>query len=182
MQCAPGIVSRRTYNRALPIHRHRGHFSKRNFCKDKSATHDNVTIIGTFWVQSHFWYILVSEGIWKRNCNYGLSFIGMSVRRSSRSGFGRSTGNDVSGRCKRHYFPFPLPFFSVATFSHRRDAKIKKLILRKLLWIPENLGVDTFPDPIGHFGASWWILQVVRRCRQWASAPGAARLVLVQYS
>ena len=26
MQCAPGIVSRRTYNRALPIHRHRGHF------------------------------------------------------------------------------------------------------------------------------------------------------------
>ena len=26
MQCAPGIVSRKTYNRALPIYRHRGHF------------------------------------------------------------------------------------------------------------------------------------------------------------
>ena len=43
-----------------------------------------------------------------------------------------------------------------------------------------NLGIDTFPDPIGHFGAPWrpfWILQAVRRCRRWASAPFAARLV-----
>ena len=30
--------------------------------------------------------------------------IGTSVRRSSRSAFGRSTGNDVSGHYKRHYF------------------------------------------------------------------------------
>ena len=46
--------------------------------------------------------------------------------------------------------------------------------------MPKNLGVDTFPDPVGHFGAHWWpfwILQAVRRCRRWASAPGAARLV-----
>ena len=40
--------------------------------------------------------------------------IGTSVRRLSRSAFGRLTGNDVSD----HYF-FP---FSVMTFSHRRSA------------------------------------------------------------
>jgi len=48
--------------------------------------------------------------------------------------------------------------------------------------MPENLGVDTFPNPVGHFGAHWrpfWILQAVRRCRRWASAPFAARLVLL---
>ena len=57
---------------------------------------------------------------------------------------------------------------------------------------PQNLGVDTFPDPVGHFGAHWQAvrrcrqcgvaggaaLQAVRRCRRLASAPGAARLVL----
>ena len=48
--------------------------------------------------------------------------------------------------------------------------------------MPKNLGVDTFPDPVRNFGAPWrpfWILQAVRRCRRWASAPGAARLVFV---
>ena len=30
---------------------------------------------------------------------------------------------------------------------------IKKLILQKLTGEPKNLGVDPFPDPIGHFGA-----------------------------
>ena len=32
--------------------------------------------------------------------------VGTSVRRSSRSSFGRLTGNDVSGHYKRHYFLF----------------------------------------------------------------------------
>ena len=39
----------------------------------------------------------------------------------------------------------------------------------KLLKMANNLGLDPFPDPIGHFGGSWqpfWILQVVRRCRR----------------
>ena len=46
--------------------------------------------------------------------------------------------------------------------------------------MPKNLGVDTFPDPVRHFGVPWqpfWILQAVRRCRRWVSAPFAARLV-----
>ena len=40
------------------------------------------------------------------------------------------------------FFPpfFPVFFSSVATFSHRRSARIKKLILRKLLRTPKNLG------------------------------------------
>ena len=45
---------------------------------------------------------------------------------------------------------------------------------------PKNLGVDTFPDPLCHFGPPWrpfWILQEVRRCRWWASAPGGTSLV-----
>ena len=59
--------------------------------------------------------------------------IGTSVRRSSRSAFGRLTGNDVSGHYKRHYFLsfffflFFSFFFSVVYFSHRRRALIKNL-------------------------------------------------------
>ena len=34
----------------------------------------------------------------------------------------------------------------VATFSHRRSARIKKLILRKWLEMANNLGVEPFPD------------------------------------
>ena len=55
---------------------------------------------------------------------------------------------------------------------------------QKLLRTPKNLGVDTFPDPLCHFGAPWrpfWILQAVRRCRRLASAPFAARLVFGSY-
>ena len=48
-------------------------------------------------------------------------------------------------------------------FSHRRSALIKKLIYLKLMGMPKNLGVDLFPDPVGHFGAPWqpfWIFEV----------------------
>ena len=41
--------------------------------------------------------------------------------------------------------------------------------------MPKNLRVDTFPDPVGHFGAPWqpyWILHAVRRCRQGGVAGG----------
>ena len=50
--------------------------------------------------------------------------------------------------------------------------------------MPKNFGVDTFPDPVGHFEAPWrlfLILQAVWRCRQWESAPGAAMLVFSKY-
>ena len=40
--------------------------------------------------------------------------------------------------------------------SHKRSARIKKLILRKLMGEPKNLGVNHFPDPFGHFEAPWW--------------------------
>ena len=51
-----------------------------------------------------------------------------------------------------------------------------------MLRTPKNLGVNTFADPVSHFGAPkqpFWILQAVRRCRRCASAPFAARLVFV---
>ena len=51
-------------------------------------------------------------------CYFQFSFvykdIGMSVRRSSRSAFGRSSGNDVSGHYKHHYFLFYLLFLARA--------------------------------------------------------------------
>ena len=46
----------------------------------------------------------------------------------------------------------------------------QKLIWQKLLRMPKNLGVDTFPDPVGHFEATWWpfwilqALQAVSEC------------------
>ena len=74
-----------------------------------------------------------------------------------RSAFGWSTvGNDV-----------------VATIFI--SARIKPLIKESCLERP-----ITFPDPVRYFGAPWrsfWILQVVRHCRRWASALFDARLV-----
>ena len=48
---------------------------------------------------------------------------------------------------------FSLCFFSVVYVSHRRSARIKKLISRKWLEMANNLGLDPFQDHIGHFGA-----------------------------
>ena len=53
----------------------------------------------------------LSLGIFNSDGNYTsilFQSFGTSVRRSSRSALGRSTGNDISGHCKRHYF---LSFF-----------------------------------------------------------------------
>ena len=36
--------------------------------------------------------------------------------------------------------PAPFHFSSVQKFSHRRGAQIKKLILRKLIGVPNNIG------------------------------------------
>ena len=73
---------------------------------------------------------------------------GMSERRFS----GRSTaGNDVVATIIISLFPI-------------------KLILQKLLRTLKNLGVDTFPDPVRHFGAPWrpfWILQALQVVSEW---------------
>ena len=64
----------------------------------------------------------------------------------------RSTDNDVSG----HYFcrySFPPTFFSSQSRPFlRRNARIKKPIEQKLFRAANNIGVDPFPDPVGHFG------------------------------
>ena len=74
-----------------------------------------------------------------------------------RSAFGRLTaGNDVVATIIISLFFFS--FFS----RFRRSDRIKKAILQKLLRMPKNPGVDTFPDSVGHFGPPWrsfWILQ-----------------------
>ena len=58
-----------------------------------------------------------------------------------------------------------IVFWHERAAFHRRSARIKKLILRKLLRMPKNLGVVTFPEPVGHFGTHWrpfWILQALQ--------------------
>ena len=65
----------------------------------------------------------------------------------------------------------PSPFFSPpsSTFLIEGVLRRNKLIFQNLTGAPQNLAVDTFPDPVGHFGAPWrpyWNLQVVRRCRR----------------
>ena len=61
-------------------------------------------------------------------------------------------------------FP-PLFFSSVATFSHKRSARIKKLIQQKLIRAPKTLEAETFPDSVGHLWAPYrpfWIFQVMQ--------------------
>ena len=95
---------------------------------------------------------------------------------------------------------FYFLFFSVFYFFHRRRTQIKKTYLAKVdgsiqqprvgYWIPFHtllaiLGPLTAILDIwgSHRSRSWdvaggEVLQAVRHCRRWASAPGAARLFL----
>ena len=62
--------------------------------------------------------------------------------------------------------PFWVPLVAILDFlgSHRRNARIKKLILQKLTGAPKNLGIDHYTDPGGHFGSPWrpfWIFEVL---------------------
>ena len=80
---------------------------------------------------------------------------GTSGRRCSRSPLGGRLATTIVDRYFHHYFLFFLSIlFSVATFSHRGSARIKKLIQQKLLEIANILGLHPFPDLVGHFGAS----------------------------
>ena len=56
--------------------------------------------------------------------------IGASVRRTSRSAFGRSTGNDVSGHYKRHYFLFSFFSSPSSTFLIEVVLKSKNLFTK----------------------------------------------------
>ena len=64
----------------------------------------------------------------------------------------RWTGNDVGG----HYFHHSFPgFLRRALFSRIK----KKTYLAKVVYsiiAPNNLWLDPFPDPVGHFWAPWW--------------------------
>ena len=63
------------------------------------------------------------------------------------------------------FFLFLFFFFlSVVYFSHRRSARIKKLMVRNLTGAPKKHGLHPFLDPVGHFGAPWrpfWIFVVL---------------------
>ena len=87
-----------------------------------------------------------------------LNPFGTSSWHYSRLPLGGRMATTIVDRYFHHYpfFCFLKKNFSVATFSHRRSARIKKLISRKLTGAPKILGVDHFQDPVGHFEAPWW--------------------------
>ena len=75
---------------------------------------------------------LKCQGSFEKGLRTTISYLKISnwheLRRCNRA-FRRSTGNDVSGHYFHHYFRFVFSFcFSVAPFSHRRSAPIKKPI------------------------------------------------------
>ena len=92
-------------------------------------------------------------------------------RCSSRSAFGQSTGNDISGHCKGHYFPdFSRVFFTLPITFLIEVLGSQTTYLAKVNGSPR---VDTFPDPVSHFGgplaaildfACGAVLRVVSEC------------------
>ena len=57
-----------------------------------------------------------------------------------------------------------LPVDRLTATDCNADRSCQKLIQRKLTGAPNNLGLESFPDPVGHFGAPWrpfWIFQVL---------------------
>ena len=55
----------------------------------------------------------------------------------------------------RNFFPPSSTFFIEEVLG-------SKNLFGKLTGAPKNLGVDTFPDPVGHFGAPWWPFWISR--------------------
>ena len=59
----------------------------------------------------------------------------------------------MSGDSKqRNFLRIFCHFFPLLSTFLKRSAQIKKLILKKLMGAPEDLGVGTFSEPISHFG------------------------------
>ena len=85
-------------------------------------------------------------------------------------------GNDFNSDYFHYCFHCVLFFSSVVCFSSK-ECPNHKLILQKLFGAPNS----SFSDPACHFGTCWWplFLLMVQHCRRLASAPGAARLLLL---
>ena len=66
----------------------------------------------------------------------------------------------ISKPCRLFWGPW-LPFWILRPLIGRntRSARIQKLIEQNLMGVPNNRGLDPFPDPVGHFGAwrPFWI-------------------------
>ena len=72
---------------------------------------------------------------------------GTSGRRSSWSAFGRSTGKDVSGHFKRHYFLFFLFFSPLSTFLKEGVLGSNNLFSESCLECPKTSGYTPFQTP-----------------------------------
>ena len=96
-------------------------------------------------------------------CQLSSNIIGTSGQRSSRSAFGRSTGNDVSGHNNRHHL-FSLVLSSVLYFLH---SKSWRECPKTYSWTPFQTPSAILGPPGGRFGFCSWLARV----------PGAARMV-----
>ena len=119
-------------------------------------------------------------------CLFPFVIIGKSGWRSRWLVLGWSTGINVSGHYKRHYFPFflfPPPFFSPSSTFLIEGVLESKTYLAKVDGSAQNPSVRHCSRPHRPFWGpqrTFWILQAVWRCRRWASAPGAAARLLFE--
>ena len=93
---------------------------------------------------------------------------GTSVWRSSRSAFGRPTGNDVSGHYKRHCFLFFFSFFFFlfpsSTFLIEGVLRSKNLFSESCLECPKTWGLTPFQTPSAILGPTGGHFGFCRRC------------------
>ena len=133
---------------------------------------------------------LVLDQLWLWLLKWGvLDFhFGMGDLLSNWLAFARSTGNDVSGHYECHYFLF----FSTRgrcsrrwSFGRLTDNYKCHYFPFSIFFLPFSLSQPFLIEGVlgskNLFSKRWWerwIWQAVWHCRQWVSAPGAARLVL----
>ena len=130
---------------------------------------ETVALLGAQIIQD-----FLASGWWERRTSSTID-IGTSGQRSSRSAFGQSTGNDVSGHYKHHSLPF---FFLSWPFLVEGVLGSKNLFSKNWRECPKTQGYTSFQTPLAILDwVGGEVLQVVRRCRRLASAPSAARLL-----
>ena len=130
----------------------------------------NVFIFFVFFAESHLNLVQSCLAVFIIQVELARA-VGVAVGRRS----GERLATTLVDRYFHHYFPFSIfSIFSVATFSHRRSARIKKLIQRKLTEAPQNKGQTPFQTPSAILGptgtrcdvAGGAALQAVGECPQ----------------
>ena len=68
-------------------------------------------------------------------------------------------------------------FSPLSTFLIEGALKSKNLLKQEMMGVPKNLGVNSFPDPVGHYAVLWWPLGFCR----WGTVAGGEQAPLGWY-